>query len=566
MASIDKFGPYRSARRPSSARSEDAISLHYSQRSRLRDSGEGQTARPAPPTGRDAWLATITARADAEGPRPGAPPRTGKPPNSSNSAFLNAIVEKITQRQLDASDPAMRPARAAPELFDTEGLKDQLYQLKKELLAFRMERELLRAKVHQLERECRARESEIEQLSTSNPAASLGATSARAEDSRLVTALKQQVRELRAQVEERNAAVGALENDLRSTNADELRLVAATQFQELERLRVLLEQPSGDGAENLADPTGQHSMPLAAALRDAKEEVKSLLVKNKQLTDELKQAKDLADVAQRDLDGHGVDPDLAQAFPNVRRGELMTRLRAAETEASLLREQNASLSNELSTIIKHNKELPFVAERMETLTARQAELIAAKEAAIIALNEERQRLLVLAEQERQQVAQDLRSKELPILEERERELQSLRIEREQLRGMTAKALEEMRAAEALAAEHARLVAETERERKAAAQEREKHLKDLDAERRSWLAKQQQELRQPKGKRTAANLQGADLDALVRVQSALRGHLARLRLKRELGSKNAPEMVPAVERRSVAGRITGKGKADSDEDL
>jgi hypothetical protein len=152
---------------------------------------------------REAMLQATIRRGEVAPPAPGAPPRTGKPASAGTSSFLNSILMKIEERQMEATDAqatlaSMRARKSSRgEEKDYESLKDDIYRLKKELLAFRTERDLLRSKIHHLEGDLRARNADLDAaIAMSQPGtARVGAAGARSEDAHLVTALKQQVRQ-----------------------------------------------------------------------------------------------------------------------------------------------------------------------------------------------------------------------------------------------------------------------------------------------------------------------------------------------------------------------------------
>ncbi len=387
---------------------------------------------------------------------------------------------------------------------DVQDLRDQMYQVKKELLAFKTERELLRSKIHHLEKEVRARDKELEAIAGTGSATERGAAAAmssiKIEEGRLVTALKQQVRELRDQIQQRDEALAAMETDIAATDIEELQLVAATQFQELQRLRILLEKREDEeGAGTGRDATGLSHVPLAAALQAAREETGIAVACTTQLRDELAVTKDTLARVQREVDGADMDPALVEAYKGVGRAELIAMVRRLESERTMLAEKGEAMAQELAMLAKHGRDLPQLTQRLEAMQAKQAELVAAKEAALAALHEERQQLHAIAEQQRlhgtsaSDRLSDLHAKQAALVAERERELKALQAERDQVRDMATRASEQHRAGELLAAEHGRLLAEAEKERAAVAAARDTHAREVEAERVRWLAAQEQRM-------------------------------------------------------------------------
>ncbi len=311
-----------------------------------------------------------------------------------------------------------------------------------------------------------------------------------------------QVRELREQVEARDASLAAMEGDLRAVNVDELLLVAATQYQELQRLRDLLEQQQArtvrvdeQEGEDVAgadgpfahgvsvDATGASAVPLAAALRAAKEDNKVLVARVRALQKDLANAQGVAASLQQQLDGTDLKQETAAAFAGVTRGALIERLLASEASGLALASENKRMAEEFAVLQRHSADLPALAHRMELMQARQADLLAAKEEAMKALHRERAELQSLVDAQRSHLKEAekidaVTVRQMALLADKEKELAALQQEREHAREAAARAVEQQRAGEMLLAQHGKLVAEAERETARLATTKEKQDQEL----------------------------------------------------------------------------------------
>lgn len=115
---------------------------------------------------------------------------------------------------------------------DAYDMVDEIFELKKELLAHRTERTLLKAKIRQLEHEC--------EKGRQTPGGQAGSNTAPGNS--LVHSLKQQVRELRNTVEAKEAALTAAKDKVAYTSLEELELQLGIYAEEIARLQMVLDQ------------------------------------------------------------------------------------------------------------------------------------------------------------------------------------------------------------------------------------------------------------------------------------------------------------------------------------
>lgn len=126
-------------------------------------------------------------------------------------------------------------------------------ELKKEILAHEMERKLLKSKMHQMERLLQRKEEEMDTIAAEDPDPGVRA---RADQSRLVSSLKLQVKEAQKSEEKAKKQLKAVREGLKATKIGELELEVGTYYQEILRLRRLMEDGKGSFAD---DRWGCHS-------------------------------------------------------------------------------------------------------------------------------------------------------------------------------------------------------------------------------------------------------------------------------------------------------------------
>ncbi|XP_037545752.1 IQ domain-containing protein E [Nematolebias whitei] len=131
----------------------------------------------------------------------------------------------------------------AGERMEKEDMYDEIIRLKKSLHAQKSDNQQLKARLRSLEEEITKREKQIEELldplKGSEYTRSL--VDKKKEGSVVVSGLKQRILKLEQQCREKENTLSALQSDLRTTNLKELNITVETYFEEIQRLRTLLD-------------------------------------------------------------------------------------------------------------------------------------------------------------------------------------------------------------------------------------------------------------------------------------------------------------------------------------
>ncbi|KAF3687916.1 IQ domain-containing protein E [Channa argus] len=129
------------------------------------------------------------------------------------------------------------------EAREKEDMYDEIIHLKKTLQAQKSDNLKMKAKLRRLEEDNAKREKQIEELldPTKGSEYTRSLVDKKKEGSVVVNGLKQRILKLEQQCREKENALSKLQSELRSTNLEELKITVETYFEEIQRLRMLLE-------------------------------------------------------------------------------------------------------------------------------------------------------------------------------------------------------------------------------------------------------------------------------------------------------------------------------------
>ncbi|XP_028995464.1 IQ domain-containing protein E isoform X2 [Betta splendens] len=171
---------------------------------------------------------------------------------------------------------------------DKEDMYDEIIRLKKSLQAQKSDNQKMKAKLRRLEEENAKREKQIEELldPTKGPEYTRGLVDKKKEGSVVVSGLKQRILKLEQQCREKENALSKLQSDLRTTNLEELKITVEAYFEEIQRLRILLEATEKSSrAESKCSQRQQKA--LSSTVDRLSENLKQLQKENVVLREEL---------------------------------------------------------------------------------------------------------------------------------------------------------------------------------------------------------------------------------------------------------------------------------------
>ncbi|XP_035515204.1 IQ domain-containing protein E isoform X1 [Morone saxatilis] len=169
-----------------------------------------------------------------------------------------------------------------------EDMYDEIIRLKKSLQAQKSDNQQMRAKLRRLEEDNAKREKQIEELldPTKGSEYTRSLVDKKKEGSVVLNGLKQRILKLEQQCREKENALSKLQSELRTTNLEELKITVETYFEEIQRLRMLLEAAEKSSrAESKCSQRQQKA--LSSAVHRLSENLKQVQQENTALREEL---------------------------------------------------------------------------------------------------------------------------------------------------------------------------------------------------------------------------------------------------------------------------------------
>ncbi|XP_051878184.1 IQ domain-containing protein E [Pristis pectinata] len=129
-----------------------------------------------------------------------------------------------------------------PDYKEKEDMYDEIIELKKIIQAHKADNDILKTKLRRSEEENSRKKKQIEQLldpsKSSEYARSL--VDKKNDTSGIVNGLKQRLFKLEQQCKEKDGIINKFQNDLKTTNIEEMKIAMETYYEEIQRLRLLL--------------------------------------------------------------------------------------------------------------------------------------------------------------------------------------------------------------------------------------------------------------------------------------------------------------------------------------
>ncbi|KAF1394751.1 hypothetical protein PFLUV_G00004410 [Perca fluviatilis] len=171
---------------------------------------------------------------------------------------------------------------------DKEDMHDEIIRLKKSLQAQKSDNQQMKAKLRRLEEDNAKREKQIEELldPTKGSEYTRSLVDKKKEGSVVVNGLKQRILKLEQQCREKENALSKLQSELRTTNLEELKITVETYFDEIQRLRILLEAAEKSSRAESKCSQRQQKV-LSSTVRHLSENLKQLQQENTALREEL---------------------------------------------------------------------------------------------------------------------------------------------------------------------------------------------------------------------------------------------------------------------------------------
>ncbi|KAA8595262.1 hypothetical protein FQN60_012397 [Etheostoma spectabile] len=171
---------------------------------------------------------------------------------------------------------------------DKEDMHDEIIRLKKSLQAQKSDNQQMKAKLRRLEEDNAKREKQIEELldPTKGSEYTRSLVDKKKEGSVVLNGLKQRILKLEQHCREKENALSKLQSELRTTNLEELKITVETYFDEIQRLKILLEAAEKSSRAESKSSQRQQKV-LSSTVRHLSENLKQLQQENTALREEL---------------------------------------------------------------------------------------------------------------------------------------------------------------------------------------------------------------------------------------------------------------------------------------
>uniref|UniRef100_A0A1A8HBA0 IQ motif containing E n=1 Tax=Nothobranchius korthausae TaxID=1143690 RepID=A0A1A8HBA0_9TELE len=174
------------------------------------------------------------------------------------------------------------------EHMKKEDMYDEIIRLKKSLHCQKSDNQQMKVKLRRLEEENAKRERQIEELldPTKGSEYTHSLVDKKREGSVVVNGLKQRILKLEQQCREKGNALSKLQSELRTTSLEELKITVETYFEEIQRLRMLLEAAEKSSRAESKCSQRQQKV-LSSTVQRLAENLKQLQQENAALREEL---------------------------------------------------------------------------------------------------------------------------------------------------------------------------------------------------------------------------------------------------------------------------------------
>lgn len=239
------------------------------------------------PTGtpsRDVWLHLQN---DAHG-------SLSKSPKGVDYSITQASIPEYLKEALGMKKPKYSRsssngfAPGTPDYKEKEDMYDEIIDLKKTIQAQKAESDKIKAKLRRLEEDTVKKDRQIEQLldPAKDPEYARGLVDKKTDHRSVINGLKHRVMRLEQQCREKENALSQLQSDLKTTNMQEMKITVETYYEEVQRLRVLLELAEKSNNAESKDAR-QKNKALSATVLKLTKTVKQLEDENQELKQEM---------------------------------------------------------------------------------------------------------------------------------------------------------------------------------------------------------------------------------------------------------------------------------------
>ncbi|XP_021267115.1 IQ domain-containing protein E isoform X2 [Numida meleagris] len=207
--------------------------------------------------------------------------------SSSTPEYLKEALGMKKPKHSRSSSNGYIPG--TPDYKEKEDMYDEIIELKKIIQAQKNEGNRMKTKLRRLEEENNRKDKQIEQLLDPSRGSELArALSAKkADNGWVVSGLKQKIFKLEQQCKEKDNTINEFQSDLKTTNLEEMRIAMETYCEEVHRLQILLAKSETMKKNAEGRDTQKRLKTLNAAVLRLSRNIKELQNENRCLKEDL---------------------------------------------------------------------------------------------------------------------------------------------------------------------------------------------------------------------------------------------------------------------------------------
>ncbi|XP_076207630.1 IQ domain-containing protein E isoform X2 [Aptenodytes patagonicus] len=207
--------------------------------------------------------------------------------SSSTPEYLKEALGMKKPKHSRSSSNGYIPG--TPDYKEKEDMYDEIIELKKMIQAQKNEGDRMKTKLRRLEEENNRKDKQIEQLLDPSRGLELARTLSekKTDNGWVVSGLKQKILKLEQQCKEKDNTINKFQADMKTTNLEEMRIAMETYYEEVHRLQLLLAKSESMRKNTEGRDTQKRLKALNAAVLRLSRNIKELQNENRRLKEDL---------------------------------------------------------------------------------------------------------------------------------------------------------------------------------------------------------------------------------------------------------------------------------------
>ncbi|XP_074960967.1 IQ domain-containing protein E isoform X4 [Phalacrocorax aristotelis] len=207
--------------------------------------------------------------------------------SSSTPEYLKEALGMKKPKHSRSSSNGYVPG--TPDYKEKEDMYDEIIELKKTIQAQKNEGDRMKTKLRRLEEENNRKDKQIEQLLDPSRGAELARalSEKKTDNGWVVSGLKQKILKLEQQCKEKDNTINKFQADMKTTNLEEMRMAMETYYEEVHRLQLLLAKSESMRKNTEGRDTQNRLKALKAAVVRLSRNIKELQNENRRLKEDL---------------------------------------------------------------------------------------------------------------------------------------------------------------------------------------------------------------------------------------------------------------------------------------